>query len=147
MNLSWLKWPIVGLVVLGAFWLVSSGGVNYMYNNFTRDTPGVDAAKDASNEAGLTRLGNFLLKTLRYDMAEKTLRTAVERYPQGANVYLNYYRLVKLAEKRGDYREAVAILEDLIALDAHARDDRVPPNENLRMRADTLAEVHEMKSL
>jgi tetratricopeptide (TPR) repeat protein len=144
MDLSWLKWPIVILIVVGGLWLISSSGIRFMYNRFTQATPGQNSEQDARDERGLTNLGNFLMKTLRYDKAEHVMQTAVERYPEGKNVLLNQYRLVKLAEKRGDYENAVLLLEYLIQVNANEMDERVPPNDNLRLRADTLRETQEL---
>lgn len=144
MDLSWLKWPLIILAVVGALWLLSSGGTAYMYNRFSAD-PGEDEVLARRYESGLTNLGNFLLKTLRYEEAEEVIRSAVEKYPNGKNVYLNWYRLAKLAEKRGAYEESVRILEGLMREDANAFDKRVPPYDNLRLRADSLIETHDLR--
>jgi len=67
-----------------------------------------------------------------------------DRYPTGENYWLNVYRLVRLAEKRGDYQRAVDLLEYLIANEAPTKDESIPVVENLRARADKLIEVHEL---
>ncbi len=144
MDLSGLKWPIIIVVVIGAVWLMSSGGMDYMYKNFTKAEVGADPQRDKSDEAGLTRLAGFLIKTLRFQKAEEVLETAVARYPNGANVWYNQYRLVKCAEKLKRYRRAVDILEMLIQNDAHAIDPRVPEHAILRARADKFIAVHEL---
>ena len=89
MDLSGLKWPIIIVVVVGVGWLLSSGGTNYMYKNFTTAEVGADPARDKTDEAGLSRLGGFMLKTFRYEKAEEVFATAVSRYPDGANVWYN----------------------------------------------------------
>jgi tetratricopeptide (TPR) repeat protein len=145
MDLSWLKWPLVILVVVGVFWLLSSGGISFMYSRFTQGTPGQDAEADTRNEARLTTLGSFLMKTLRYEKAEEVITTAIERYPQGKNVLLNQYRLCELLEKRNANQEAVELLEYLMSINAHELDHRVPINDTLRLRADKLIEMHEIR--
>ena len=142
MDLSRFKWPVILIVVIALIWLCTSGGVSFMYKGLLKHTPGQDAAKDATNEASLTRLGGFLIKTLRYKRAETVVTTAVQRYPTGRNVYYNHYRLAKCAEKRGNYRGAVNVLEKLIMINANSKDKRVPTNQTLRLRSDKLKETY-----
>jgi hypothetical protein len=145
MDLSGLKWPLIIVVVVVLGWLVSEGGVNFMFKKFT-ETP-VDQqseAKQVSYEAGLSRLGGFLLLTLRISKAEEVLSEAVVRYPEGENALHNQYRLAKCYEKLGQYRKCAAILRDLRDLDAHDYDDRIPEADVLQLRIDKLAEVHEL---
>lgn len=145
MDLSGLKWPlIIGIVIL-AFWLVSEGGVNFMYKRFTA-TPvdQQDANQQVAYEAGLSRLGGFLLKTFRYKKAEEVLTEAVTRYPEGKNYLYNRYRLAKCAEKLGHYADSVDILVNLRDMGAHDYDDRVPNYDVLNLRIDKLAETHEL---
>ena len=145
MDLSWLKWPSIILAVVAVVWLLTSPGVNFMYNRFTKAEVGADAKIDERDEAGLTRLGNYLMKTLRYGRAEEVIQTAVDRYGTGGkNYWLNVYRLVRLAEKRGDYERAVELLDYLIAEDAPGWNLHIPPIEVLQARRDTLVEVHEL---
>ena len=80
-------------------WLLTSGGVNFMVNNFTKDTPGIDAAKDMTNEAGLSHVGGYLLLTWQWQKASDVLDTAVQRYPDGANYYYNLYRIGRCQER------------------------------------------------
>jgi tetratricopeptide (TPR) repeat protein len=148
MDLSRLKWPLIILIVFGGGWLVSEGGVSFMHNKFAAPITSTDEAeiakKEEFNEAGLSRLGGFLLKTLRYKKAEAVFLDAVELYPNGKHFYYNWYRLAKCAEKRGDYATARNILEDLMAEDAHSVEKDVPPYDALRLRADKLIETHEL---
>jgi tetratricopeptide (TPR) repeat protein len=144
MDLSWMKWPLIVGVVFLVFWLLSSAGVNFMYSKFTAGTPGADAAVDTRNEAGLTKLGNYLMKTLRYSKAEEVIQKAVDTYPQGANYWLNVFRLVRLAEKREDYQHAVDLLQYLIQNDAPGKNPHIPQIENLEARMQKLIEVHEL---
>lgn len=143
MDLSGLKWPlIIGIVVL-AGWLVSEGGVNFMYEKFT-STP-VDqqsAEQKEAYEAGLSRLGGFLIKTFRYGKAEEVFSEAMTRYPEGKNYLYNHYRFAKCAEKQGRIDECVAILVDLRDMDAHSYDKRIPDGDVLKLRIDKLAETH-----
>jgi tetratricopeptide (TPR) repeat protein len=145
MDLSFLKWPvIIGVVVLAA-WLMSSGGVNYMYNKFTANTPGVNAERDALDEAGLSRLGGYCLALFKYEKAMSVYRTVTTRYPTGKNFQYNRYQMARCAEKLEDYQESVDILKELMAVNAHAIDDRVPVNDNLNLRADKLIEMYELE--
>jgi tetratricopeptide (TPR) repeat protein len=145
MDLSGLKWPlIIGVLVL-AGWLVSEGGVSFMFNKFTSTSvEQQDAAQQEAYEAGLSRLGGFLIKTFRYRKAEEVFTEAVTRYPEGKNYLYNRYRLAKCAEKQGRYDECVGILIDLRDMDANSYDNRVPNADVLQSRIDKLAETHEL---
>jgi len=142
MDLSFLKWPIIIIVVVGGGWLLTSGGVNFMYNKFTATPPGSDAKADAVNEAGLSKLGGYCLKTFQYEKAMLMFSTACDRYPQGANFYYNKYRMAKCAEKMDDVPQAVSLLRALIQVNANSIDSRVPENDNLKARSDKLEAVN-----
>ncbi|HUW60894.1 MAG TPA: hypothetical protein VMZ06_07785 [Candidatus Bathyarchaeia archaeon] len=142
MDLSFLKWPIIIVVVVGGGWLLTSGGVNFMYNKFTATPPGADAKADAVNEAGLSKLGGYCLKTFQYEKAMLMFSTACDLYPQGANFYYSKYRMAKCAEKMDDVPQAVALLRALIQVNANSIDSRVPENDNLRARSDKLEAVN-----
>ncbi|MDX9972054.1 MAG: tetratricopeptide repeat protein [FCB group bacterium] len=144
MDLSWLKWPSIVLVVFLVFWLLSSGGVEFMHSKFTAATIGMDPAVDKRNEAGLTSLGNYLMKTLRYSKAEKIIQETVDNYPSGENVLLNQYRLVRLYEKREAYEDAAELLQYLIDIDAPSLNKHIPVVEVLEARLQKLIEVHEL---
>lgn len=145
MDLSGLKWPLIIGIVVVAGWLVSEGGVSFMYKKFTA-TPvdQQDADQQEAYEAGLSRLGGFLVKTFRYKKAEEVLSEAMYRYPEGKNYLFNRYRLAKCVEKQGRYDECVAILIDLRDMGAHTYDERVPETDVLQLRIDKLAETHEL---
>jgi len=145
MDLSFLKWPIIIGVIVGVGWLMSSGGVNYMSNKFTAGTPGKDAKKDEIDELGLSRLGGYCLALFNYDKAMSIFQTALERYPNGKNALFIKYRMARCAEKLKDYQQAVNLLKELMVVDAHATDDRVPNNDNLRLRAEKLTEMYELE--
>lgn len=146
MDLSGLKWPVIILVIIGIGWLASSGGVNYMHKSFTKATPGVDAARDATDEAGLTRLANYLLYLWRYDKAETVLNDIFDRYGRtGKNYYLNSYRLALVYEKQKRFQEAYNVLQELIGEEAGEIDDRVPNRDNLSLRASKLKELYELQ--
>ena len=145
MDLSFLKWPIIIGVIALVGWLASSGGVNYMYKKFTAAQPGVNAQTDAVDESGLSRLGGYCLTLFKYDKAMMVYETAVSRYPDGKNVWYNKYQMARCADKLSDYRKEVNILRELMAANAHSIDDRVPVNDNLRLRADKLVEMHELE--
>lgn len=145
MDLSGLKWPLIIVLVMGLMYLFSEGGANFMFRKFTA-TPvdQQDADRRTACEAGLSRLGGFLLKTFRYEKAEEVLRTAVERYPEGNNSLYNQYRLAKCAEKLGRDADCVAILVRLRNMGAHQYDPRVPDYDVLNLRIDKLAGVSQL---
>ena len=145
MDLSFLKWPVIILVVVGAAWLITDGGVNYMVNQFKQGTIGEDEARDRVNEAGLSRVAGFLLLTFRYEKADEVLTYLVTNYipANGAEHYWhNLYRLAKCKEKQGNYQASVNILQELAHKDANSMDDRVPGFDVLRLRAEKLMETH-----
>lgn len=142
MDLSRLKWPIIILVVVGAGWLLTAPGINYMHTRFTSGQPGVDPARDLRNEAGLSRLGGFLVKTFRYEKGYQVLNDACTLYPGGPNFWNNQYRMAKCLEKMGNYHGAVQTLQMLMGNNANAIDARVPGFDVLKLRTDKLIEVH-----
>ncbi len=144
MDLSILKWPIIILVVVGGGWLISSGGTNYIYKQLQEHQPGEDVEADKTNEASLSKLGGFLAKTLRHQKARDVFQFTIERYPNGENILFNYLRLARAEQKLGNFERTVAILGMLMQQNAHEIDDRVPNNENLRLRQQKLIEVHEV---
>ena len=144
MDLSRLKWPLIVALVVGVGWLLSEGGVNYMHKKFTSVAPGQDLNADKMNEEGLTRLGNFLLKTFRWEKALRVLEDAVRIYPDGDNALYNEYRMAKCAEKLGDYGRSVDILGHLVDIEASTVDVRVPSNNHLNLRRTKLMETHQL---
>jgi len=144
MDLSFLKWPVVILVVAGLIWLGSSAGVNFMYNKFTASEPGLDPKVDARSEAGLSRLGAFLIATFRYGWAQDVLQETITRYPDGENYWFNLYRIGRCKQKLGDYKGAVQIYEQLISNNAWEMNSDIPGYAKLRLRADKLIETHQL---
>lgn len=144
MDLSWLKWLVIVVVVFLVGWLVTAGGVNFMYNRATTGTTGVDAAKDKSNEAILTRYGGFLLSTFRYEGAKKFYDTAMRRYPAGDNRYWNRYQLARCHEKLDEMEESVNLLLYLYDENANQYDSRVPNQDTLKLRIQKLIEVNQL---
>ena len=144
MDLSWMKWPLIIIVVVGIGWLLSAGGVDYMEGRYTKATPGDDEDKDISDEAGLSRLGGYMLATFRYQKAYGLYKKAVTRYPDGKNYWYNYYQMARCAERLEKYAEANDILHMLQDNDADSEDQRVPDNDTLRLRIQKLEGVHEL---
>lgn len=144
MDLSGLKWPIIILVVVGIGWLLSSGGVEYMVNSFTKATPGQDVERDRIDEAGLSRVGGYLLFMWRYERAMQVLQTAVGRYgPAGANYWFNLYRIALCLDRLGRYQESHNVYQQVIAATGSQHDNRVPNNDALRLKAAKQKEMHE----
>jgi len=146
MDLSGLKWPIIIVVIVAIGWLMTSGGVNWMVGNFTKATPGQDAARDKTDEAGLSRVGGYLLVLWRWEKAAKVMETSIDRYgTNGANYWYNLYRLATCYDRLERYQDSYDTLQDLIAANAHQYDERVPNNDNLSLRASKLKEVNELQ--
>lgn len=144
MDLSRLKWPLIIIVLVGGYWLLTDPGVRFLHGKFTEGQVGVDPKQDEFNEAGLSKLAGFLMLTFRYASAELVLKDAIDRYPEGKNVLHNRYRLAKCVEKQGRYEECIELLAALRDMDAHQLDDRVPEVDVLNLRIDKLAETHEL---
>jgi len=142
MDLSGLKWPLIIVVVVFVGWLFTSGGVNWMVGQATKAEVGADLDRDARDEAMLSRIGGYLIYLWRYEKAAEVLNTAVQRYPDGANAFHNYYRLVTCYERQDMNQRAYNILQELMALEAWNHDKRIPGRDNLALRADKLREVH-----
>ena len=146
MDLSGLKWPIIIVAIVGIGWLLSSGGVNYMVNSFTEATPGQDAEQDKTDEAGLTRVGGYLLYLWRYEKAADVMQMAIDRYGEtGANYWYNMYRLARCTDRMEQYQNSYDILQFLIENNANQYDKRVPGNDTLRLRASKLKEMYELQ--
>lgn len=146
MDLSGLKWPVIIVVIVAIVWLLSSGGVAWMVNNFTKATPGQDVARDKTDEAGLTRVGGYLLMLWRYEKAANVMETAIQRYGEnGANYWYNLYRLAKCYERMDRNQESYNLLMDLAAANASQYDKRVAENDNLSLRAGKLKEMYELQ--
>ncbi len=146
MDLSGFKWPAIIIGVAVVLWLGTSGGVNYMVNNFTKATPGQNVAKDESDEAGLTEVGGYLMFMMNYGRAAAVLNLATERYgTQGANYYYNQFCLAKCWEKLGKMQDSYKIIHDLADINAKQYDDRIPSQENLNTRATRLKEENNLQ--
>ncbi|HNR29354.1 MAG TPA: hypothetical protein PKI11_00560 [Candidatus Hydrogenedentes bacterium] len=145
MDLSGLKWPLIIVIVVAIGWLASSGGVNWMVGQATKNAPGQDAAQDVKDEARLSTIGGYLMTLWRYERAAEVLNTCFARYgASGANYWHNKYRMVKCQEKLGNYQQAFNILQELLAGQAWTYDSRVPEMDNLSLRATKLKELHEL---
>lgn len=146
MDLSKLKWPIIIIVVVGLGWLMTSPGVNFLFKKYTEAEVGADPEQDKRDEAGLTKLSGYLIKTFQYEKATEVIEKAIERYSDGEDSYYNYYRLVKCYEKAERYQEASDILGMLIQWNSSEHDNRVPIDNNLKLRRTKLIEIHELNS-
>ena len=142
MDMTFLKWPIIIAIVVGVGWLLTEGGVNYMYDKFTTGSVGEDAERDAFNESGLSKLGWYSMMTYRYERAATIYELSVDRYPDGANYWMAYYHLARAYERMERYQEAVDILAMLRNADADQYDERVPNVATLTLRIDKLVEVN-----
>ncbi len=145
MDLSKLKWVLIAAVVIGGGWLVTEGGINWVYNNATEATPGADPDKDSINESTLSRYGGFLLATFRYEKAKRFYQTAIDRYPDGANLWWNYYQMARCEEKLYNYQRTADIFHMLWSEDANQYDDRVPDQSTLKRRLDQLIELNDLE--
>ena len=144
MDLSKLKWVLIAAIVIGGGWLVTEGGVNWVYKNATEASPGTDPEKDKIDESTLSRYGGFLLATFRYEKAKKFYQSSIDRYPDGDKLWWNYYQMARCEEKLYNYQRAADILHMLWTEDADQYDERVPNQATLRLRLDKLVEVHDL---
>ncbi len=136
MDLSGLKWPAIIIAVVAVLWLGSSGGVNYMVNDFTKATPGQNAVRDKNDEANLTEVAGYLIFMMNYGKAAEVMNLSVQRYgTNGANYYYNQYRLANCLEKTGRAQESGTIIKGLADINAKQYDDRIPSQETLNARA------------
>ncbi len=143
MDLSRLKWPLLIIAVALGCWLLTEGGINWMYGRFTQSPPGSDAKLDEVNEQGLSQLGGFLFKTFRYAKAREVFEEQMKRFPNGKNYMWTLFRVAKIDEKQENPRESVKKLSWLRDQNAHEKDDRIPDKDMLQLRIDKLNEVNE----
>lgn len=144
MDLSALKWVVIIVVVIGAGWLITEGGVNWVYSNATKTTTGVNAGNDKVNDATLSRYGGFLMATFRYNKAKKFYSEGIKRFPNGANYWWNNYQLARCEEKFENWQEAADILYFLWQEDAMQYDDRVPDRRILKPRIEKIVEMYQL---
>ena len=144
MDLSKLKWVIIAAIVIGGGWLVTEGGINWIFDNATEADPGNDPEKDENDESTLSRVGGFLMATFRYEKAKKFYQTAIDRYPGGEKVWWNYYQVARCEEKLYNYQRAADILHMLWLEDAHQHDKRVDGQSTLKRRLDLLIELNDL---
>ena len=144
MDLSKLKWVLIAAIVIGGGWLVTEGGVNWVYKKATEATPGTNPEKDKIDESTLSRYGGFLLSTFRYEKAKKFYQSAIDRYPDGDKLWWNYYQMARCEEKLYNYQRAADILHMLWTEDADQYDERVPGRPRLKLRLDTLIELNDL---
>lgn len=146
MDLSGLKWPMIIVAVVGIGWLGTSGGVSWMYNNFTASQPGVDQAQDLRDEAGLTKLAGYTYHLWKWKKTIIIIETAIQRYgEQAPNYYFNLERLSTCYERIGDYQTSYNLIKELMRVDAHQYDERVGNFDNLNLRANKLKEMYELQ--
>ena len=145
MDLSKLKWVLIAAVVIGGGWLVTEGGVNWVYKKATEATPGTNPEKDKIDESTLSRYGGFLLSTFRYEKAKKFYQSAIDRYPDGDKLWWNYYQMARCEEKLYNYQRAADILHMLWTEDADQYDERVPDQATLKIRLDNLIEINDLE--
>lgn len=138
-----LKWGIPLAIVAGSVWLVTDPGVAWLHDYLVARA---ESGNGQYTELGLTHLGGFLLGTLRYDLAAAVLEDVMRLYPDGEHTWYNRYRLALVREKQGRHRDAVAILDEVIAQKAEDQaDERIPSSKVLRLRRDKLAALHELE--
>ena len=142
MDMSKLVWAfaIVAVIVVG--WLLTSGGTEFMYKQYTESTPGVDEAQDKRDEAGLSRLGGYLLRTFRYERAAEVYEAAIKRYPNSKNYYMNIYNQAKAYQKMEEWEKAADNLMYLRDVDGDQYDERVPNFDQLNGELSRIVEVH-----
>ncbi len=143
MDVSKIVYPLIVAAVIGVGWLVTSAGVDYQFKKYS-EAPSGDVEKDALKEAGLSKLGGFLMRTFRYEKAGECFNTGITNYPDGKNYWYNNYRLAKCLEKMEKWDEATNILIYLRDKNAIEQDDRIPDQATLGLRIEKLIEIHEL---
>lgn len=146
MDLSGLKWPLIIIAVVGIGWLGTSGGVKWMYGNFTEAQPGADAAQDLRDEAGLTKLAGYTYHLWKWEKTIVIIQTAFDRYgDQAPNYLFNLERMSNCYDRLGEYQTSYDILQQLMNMNAHDYDERVANNDELALRANKLKEMYDLK--
>ena len=145
MDLSGLKWPLIIAAIVGIGWMGTSGGVTWMFGNFTKAAPGVDMAQDLRDEAGLTKLAGYTYHLWKWRTTIDIIETAIERYGDaGPNYWFNLERLSTCYERIGEYQVSYGLLQELIQANANEIDARVGNVDNLSLRAAKLREMYEI---
>ncbi len=148
MDMSKIVWPVIILAVVGLGWLGTSGGTSYMYKQYTKSTVGEDVNKDVKNEASLSKLAGFLMKTFQYKRAAEYYQTAIDRYTTessvGKNYWMNIYNQTRCYEKLDDNDKAADNLVYLRDNNADGIDERVPDYDTLNLRLQKLVEVFQL---
>jgi hypothetical protein len=151
MDLTFLKWPLIIIIVGALIWLFTDGGLNWMESSLLAKPYGEDAQVDETTEARMSKLAGYLNRTFRSERADQLLIVCAERFPDGKNYYNNLYRRARIHERLGNtksnpddqlvhFNNALDFLYILIDDDAHTIDERVPPINALRRRATDIAE-------
>lgn len=146
MDLSGLKWPLIIAVLVGGGWLFTSGGVNWMYGQFTAAAPGADQAQDLRDEAGLTKLAGYTYHIWKWRATINIIETSINRYGVNApNYWFNLERLSTCYERIGDYQTSYNIIQELMNANAKQYDERVSNFDALNLRASKLKEMYELR--
>lgn len=144
MDISKVLWVILGLIVVGAGFLMTNPGADWVYERNATAPAEEDGGSYKFREATLSRYGGFLLATFRYEKAKKFYTAAINNYPAGDNRYWNRYQLARVEEKLKNWQNAVNLLYYLWEVDADQYDDRIPNQATLKARILQLVEVHEL---
>lgn len=145
MDLSKLIWFIVIIALLGGGWLLTTGGMEKMYKDATKNLPGNDPAQDIKDEAILSKYGGFQQTLFRYQNAKIFYSAAIDRYgEEGANYWSNLHQLGKCEEKLDNEIVALKIYYTLWEADASTLDNRVPNRNVLKRRIDQLVALNDL---
>lgn len=148
MDMSKIIWPVIILAVAGLGWLGTSGGTSYLYKQYTKSTVGEDVDKDVKNEASLSKLAGFLMRTFQYKRAADYYQAAIEQFRTdksvGKNYWMNIYNQARCYEKLDEYEKAADNLVYLRDMNGDGQDERVPDYDTLNLRLQKLVEVNQL---
>lgn len=143
MDLSKVVWLVVIVAIGGGVWLFTDGGMNKMYEQSTKSLVGNNPEQDVIDEAALSKYGDTLLTTFRYEKAKKFYTAAIERYgANGRNYWINLEHLARCEEKLGNELQTINILHQLWVQDGDSYDERVSSRLQLKPRITKLIELN-----
>ena len=148
MDLSKVVWAVVIAAVCGGVWLFTEGGQNKVYEQATKNLVGNDPDQDVIDEAALSKYGDTLLTTFRYEKAKKFYSASLDRYgTDGKNYWWNLQQIARCEEKLDNPEGAIDILYKLWIEDGDAYDNRVSSRNVLKLRIEKLVELNDLNIL
>ncbi len=146
MDLSKIFWCVVIGVILLAGWLMTTSGMEKIYQNATKNLVGNDPDQDIIDEATLSKYGGLQQSMFRYENAKLFYTTSIDRYGMdGQNYWANLHQVARCELKLENDLEALKIFYDLWLDNAHLEDKRVPSRNVLKSRIQQLIELNDLQ--